>query len=147
MQDSSVSLFFRVCRWCHLKNHCDPGQQEHNTPWHCQWSSMRFQCGILKLGSGSYLHGREYHSAMRSGLQNPLQCVGKFPLISVSGQWDNPTVEMWVLCHIITYYVKKQANSSACWASRRENELLLLTPEGSKSLKNVNVGITLGFWG
>jgi len=44
------------------------------------------------------------------------------------------------------YGGKRQANSSARWASEREKGICyLLTPEGSRSLQNVDVGITLGF--
>lgn len=31
------------------------------------------------MGSCTYHHGGEHHSAMRSGLQHQLQCVGKVP--------------------------------------------------------------------
>lgn len=48
----------------------------------------------------------------------------------------------------ITYYGKGQGNCPPCWASEREKRISYLwTPEGSRSLKNVDVGITLGFWG
>lgn len=73
---------------------------------------------------------------------------GKFPLVSVSGQWHSPTVEMWVPCPMITCYGKK-ASKPFCllgiW-KREKSYGCLLTPEGSKSLMNVDVSITLGFW-
>lgn len=147
MQNSCVSLFSYLPTPCGGTRVTLP-EKSMPCPGGVSGAPWLFSLEILKLGNGTYLHDPERRSALRLGLQNTPVCGRVSPLVFVSGQWDNPTVETRVLCHIITYGGKRQANSSACWASEGEKRICyLLTPEGSRSLQNVDVGITLGFWG
>lgn len=144
MRSSSVSLFLVLGGWCHSKNQRDPAQQEHDTPWRCPWNAMHFQYAILKLSNGTYLHGREHRSAMRSGLQNLSRCVGKVPPHFCVWTLRQPRCgNVGALC-----LLWQKASKLCCLlgtGKREKNYTYLLTPEGSKSLKNADVGITLGF--
>lgn len=88
--------------------------------------------------------GREHCSALRSGLQNPL---GKAPIIA--GVWTVRQPHRGNVGALpCNYRLWLKAGKLSCLLGIRKREksyAYLLTPEGSKSLKNVDVAITLGF--
>lgn len=85
-------------------------------------------------GSRACHHGREHHSAMRSGLQNLLLCVGKVPPRFCVWTVRKPHCGNVGACPMITCYGKK-ASKPFCllgiW-KREKSYGYLLTPEGSK---------------
>lgn len=104
-----------------------------------KWSAMDFQRGVLTqvFVYVCMAWAPSCHESWAAGSTPKYENV---PLISVSGQWDSPTVEMWVLCPRITSRGRKWANCSACRASEGEKRILVcVNPKGSKSLKNVDV--------
>lgn len=123
MQSSSVSLFLVLGGWCHLENQRDPARQEHDTPWRCPWNAMHFQYAILKLSNGTYLHGREHRSAMRSGLQNLSRLRGKGSPSFLC--LDTETTLLWKCgCSLPTVAKSKQTVLPAGhWEERKELHL------------------------